>query len=175
MQQIKRIIWIISIIFISCNTKEQEARQIVKQWLGKEIILPDSLKGSQQDSLWRNMLNKDFKILTFIDTNDCTECRLKLYEWKKHIQSIDSFHSNHSFIFIVHAKDYHLIETIKKKNKFNYPIIYDYKNKIGSINQFPPNPHFQTFLLDRNNKVILIGNPINNTQLWNLYKQIILE
>lgn len=45
-------------------------------------------------------------------------------------------------------------------NKFSYPIIYDYHGTLDSLNQFPKNRIFQTFLLDKDNKVILIGNPI---------------
>ena len=64
---------------------------------------------------------------------------------------------------------------IKKKNSFNYPLFYDYKNKVGELNMFSKEPRFQTFLLNQNNEVILIGNPIDNKYLWNLYKQTIMN
>ena len=40
---------------------------------------------------------------------------------------------------------------------------------------FSKEPRFQTFLLNQNNEVILIGNPIDNKYLWNLYKQTIMN
>jgi hypothetical protein len=30
-----------------------------------------------------------------------------------------------------------------------------------------------TFLLDENNKVVLVGSPIRNEMLWELYKELI--
>jgi hypothetical protein len=43
----------------------------------------------------------------------------------------------------------------------------------NKLNHFPNNPTFQCFLLDKNNKVLAIGNPANNTKIWELYKKII--
>ena len=73
----------IYIILFSCSYLEskEDARTIVKRWLNQEITFPDSINTTSQDSLWQFMLKKEFKILTVIDTNICTECRLKLYEW----------------------------------------------------------------------------------------------
>lgn len=62
---------------------------------------------------------------------------------------------------------------MKQKNKFEHPIFYDTLNKMEKLNHFPKNNTFRTFLLDKNNHVILVGNPIGNKTLWNLYKQII--
>ena len=38
------------------------------------------------------------------------------------------------------------------------------------LNYFPKLPNCQTFLLDSQNRVILIGNPIDNPLMWELYK-----
>ena len=41
-------------------------------------------------------------------------------------------------------------------------------------NQFPTYPYpLHTFLLDRNNKVLAIGNPINNESIRNIFDKII--
>lgn len=34
---------------------------------------------------------------------------------------------------------------------------------------------YHTFLLDRQNRVVLVGNPIGNERLWELYKKEIRE
>ena len=148
MQKIQHIsyILILSLLF-SCNPQKEKAKYIVNKWLKQRIILPDSIN-SKQDSLWKVMLDKKFKLLTIIDTSNCTTCRLRLYDWEKYIKDMDSTNSNIAFLFIVHAKDYNAIDLIKKKNKFTYPIFYDYKNKVGKLNTFPKDPRFQTFLLN---------------------------
>lgn len=44
----------------------------------------------------------------------------------------------------------------------------------NKLNKLPPYPMFQTFLLDKNNRVIAIGNPIHNPKVKELYLKIIL-
>lgn len=170
----KIIICILLVMFAACNSDRTKYKNIISQWQHKKIIFPQTLDTLDQDSAWQFMLNHKYKILTIIDTNSCTECRLKLYEWSKLIHQMDSI-KNTSFIFIIHAKDYSYINMIKKKNSFNYPLFYDYKNKVGELNMFSKEPRFQTFLLNQNNEVILIDNPIDNKYLWNLYKQTIMN
>ena len=165
------ILYVLILILLSCNHPKENAEEIVNQWLQKEIKFPASINNTKQDSIWQLMLNKDFKLLTIIDTNSCTECRLRFYDWEKYIKDADSTNSNLAFLFIIHAKNYSIVDTMRKKNKFTYPI-YDYENKVGKLNKFPSNPLFQTFLLDKDNKVILLGSPINNYHMWNLYKEI---
>lgn len=160
-----------SILLFSCNTEKRKIESVVKEWIGKEIKFPLSINSTKQDSLWGLIINKDIKVLTIVDSNSCTECRLKLYDWKKYIEETDSINTEIAFIFVVNTKNYSIVDTIKKKNNFNYPIFYDYNNKLEKLNRFPKNPNYQTFLLNKNNKVVLIGNPIGNTPMWKLYKK----
>ena len=88
---------------------------------------------------------------------------------------MDTINPNVAFLFVVHVKDYTIVDVLKKRNKFTYPIFYDYKNKIGKLNDFPKAPRFQTFLLNKNNKVILLGNPIGSHRMWELYKKVLSE
>ncbi|WP_455508961.1 hypothetical protein [Butyricimonas paravirosa] len=165
---------LILLICFSCTPRQEKANDIVNKWLHQEIKFSDSIN-PPQDSIWQIMLDKEFKLLTIIDTNNCTGCRLKLYEWDRCIKEIDTVNSNVAFLFVVHVKNYSVVDIIKKQNKFTYPIFYDYKNKIGQLNKFPTNPRFQTFLLDKNNKVVLLGNPIGNHRMWKLYKQVLTQ
>ena len=173
MKQYTILIYIL-FIFFSCASRQEKAEDIVNKWLDQEIKFSDSIN-PLQDSIWQIMLDKEFKLLTIIDTNSCTGCHLKLHEWNKFIKEMDTINPNVTFLFVVHVKDYTIIDVLKKQNKFTYPIFYDYKNKIGKLNDFPKTPRFLTFLLDKNNKVVLLGNPIGNHHMWKLYKQILIE
>ena len=164
-------------LFLSCNTKEKKINDIVKTWSGKEITLPLYLNSdsTNQDSIWVQLVRKKFKILTIVDSNECTECRLKLFNWRLFIQDMDSLHANVSFLFIIYPNNKSFLAELKEKNKSQYPIFYDAKRQTMKMNKFPQHPLFKTFLLDENNKVLLIGDPSNKPPLWNLYKQIITE
>lgn len=47
------------------------------------------------------------------------------------------------------------------------------KGKFEDLNEFPKNASFQTFLLDEKNKVLAVGNPINNVKVKELYLDVI--
>lgn len=165
---------VIIIIFFSCHNKEKtEITKYVEMWQNKEIIFTDSLtlhiNNFQTKSA--HISSNYYKILNYIDTNGCTECKLKLPGWKKIIKEADSLNLNVSFIFIAHLNNYNTLEKQKKINKFSTPIYYDKTGNFEEINKFPSKSPFQTFLLNSQNKVILIGNPVLNNTLWTLYKR----
>lgn len=60
-----------------------------------------------------------------------------------------------------------------KSEEFVYPICIDEKDSLNKLNHFPSDMMFQTFLLDKNNKVLAIGNPIHNPHIKELYLKII--
>ena len=80
-----------------------------------------------------------------------------------------------TFIFYAHLKNYEEFEVYTGINRFNYPIFYDYEGKCDRQNHLPDDVFYQTFLLDENNKVQLIGKPIPDSKLWELYKKIITQ
>ena len=161
------------ISFSACqNRREKEIKQFITSWEGKEIILPSSWQDAR-DSLWETAIHKRFKIFTYVDTNGCTECQLKLYDWERLHKKLDSLDKNATILYIVHNKYPKYIESIKKRNNVTFPFFLDEENKIGKLNHLSSKLLYRTFLLDSTNKIILFGNPIQNEQIWNLYKQTI--
>jgi hypothetical protein len=49
----------------------------------------------------------------------------------------------------------------------------DMENTIMKLNNFPKEQDFRCFLLDKDNKVVMVGNPVLNPGIWELYKKII--
>jgi len=76
------------------------------------------------------------------------------------------------FLFVVQSKNYIEFEQKLIIYHFTYPIIYDSKDYINKLNQFPKEEKFRTFLLDEKNHVILIGSPITNDKIRKLYTEI---
>ena len=57
------------------------------------------------------------------------------------------------------------------KEIHNYPLILDFTNQYLKENDLTKWSRYKTFLLDKNNKVLLVGNPTYNKKLMKLYKQ----
>ena len=49
------------------------------------------------------------------------------------------------------------------------PVCIDFDGELNKLNDFPPFPQFHTLLLDKDNKVLVIGNPVHSTEIRSLY------
>ncbi|MBU3853190.1 MAG: DUF1573 domain-containing protein, partial [Candidatus Paraprevotella stercoravium] len=58
-------------------------------------------------------------------------------------------------------------------NRFDYPMNIDRNDSLEILNSFPKEIAFQTFLLDKDNKVLAIGNPVLNPKVKDLYLRIL--
>ena len=62
-----------------------------------------------------------------------------------------------------------MIPYLLKRDDIIIPVCIDEKDHFNSINNFPTNQSFQCFLLDKDNKVVFIGNPVHNTRIKEMY------
>ena len=68
-----------------------------------------------KDTACNYLLNKKYKILLYVDSTACTECKLQLYEWYKLIKGKSKYTDSLSFIFVVQTPNpKKLISYVKK-------------------------------------------------------------
>ena len=178
--KIKYIFFVLILLFnASCgNNQERITKKIVTEWSEKEIKIPSDIKFSNflSNTIPHDILNKKFKILLYIDSFGCTDCRFKYYMWDSIIDEAKSIsHDNVGFIFVILPKNNFNIERLLKQQQLNYPVIIDKKDILNKLNKFPEEQKYQCFLLNKSNKVLLIGDPFINPNIWDLYKMKICE
>ena len=164
-------------IIFTCCKQEQQTDSIVSKWIDKQIIFPTNVTFymSGSDTKAEVDLNKKFKLLTYINTEGCVACKLKMHLWTDLIEKFSkSSQDSIAFIFVLNSNNYKEINYIFENANFNYPVIYDTKDEFNRLNQFPKQLEYQTFLLDHTNKVKVIGNPIFNLAVKDLYLKYIL-
>ena len=172
-----KYIFLVSILFLfsCCDTKKKNAGAIVEEWINKEIVLPETLVFTIQgkDTIQFPKTN-GFKIVNYVDSTGCTVCKMKLAYWTGFIKEVDSV-SNDSvqFLFFFFPKNERDLRYALKVDQFKYPVCIDLLDSINKMNNFPTDVRFQTFLLDKNNKVIAIGNPIYAKKVRDLYLNFI--
>jgi hypothetical protein len=165
-------------LLFACEEKDnrKEVARLVTEWQGKEIIFPDNLVFTRYvvDTVDYQIPESDYKVLVYVDSIGCTSCKLQLNKWKELIEYTDSVTGGTiPFLFFFQTKDYREINYLLKMDKFDIPVCIDKEDKLNKLNKFPPVIAFQTFLLDKDNKVVVIGNPVHNLALRDLYvKQI---
>lgn len=157
--------------FFAKTGQKTEIAQIIEKWQEKELYLPlcDSIanKPITQDTI-------HLKIISFIDGN-CGVCIGELDKWKPIIKKLQSS-GDIVFLFYVHAMDFDgLIKHISKEVPFPIPLINDHENLFFTKNKLEQTKMFQTFLVDHNNKIIFVGNPVLSDKVRDLYTKTILE
>ncbi len=167
---------LLGILCLSCkDEKRTRSEHIVKEWVGKTIRLPSGVElyDPQGDSAVPIPVDTDYKIFLYTDSTGCTSCKLKPFVWTGLIHEIDSLMPNQvEFLFYFHPKNRKELLFLLKRDGFRYPVFIDTENKIDRLNHFPSEMEFQCFLLDKENKVLSIGNPTLNPKIGDLYKQI---
>lgn len=168
---------IITILSFSCTPqKNKKVKAIIKQWNNKEIIFPNlNAKYMGRDTIIPDFFQKNYKILTYIDTTGCTPCKLQLLDWKLLIKEIKKKSPETEVLFVLFSKNYKEFEELQQKNHFEYPVFYDPTGELDRLNNFPNQYNLNTFLLNKTNHVIAIGNPIHNEAIYKLYKNIIQD
>lgn len=164
---------IFAVICISCKeTPQEHYAKLLQEWIGKEIKIPNeaifTIQG--QDTAIFPIGNK-YKILIYADSTGCISCKLQLERWKMFMEqeAMDSIR----FLFFFSPEKRHDIINTLKTNAFTYPVCIDEQNELNKLNQIPTELGGQTFLLDKNNKILAMGNPIHNPKVKDLYLKII--
>jgi hypothetical protein len=161
-----------------CKNSKEENLNLVNRYNGTIVFFSDSLYLINKSD---NMLvldtllgrqNESFKIVNIIN-GECGKCMSYLKEWKRIIDKYKTI--NIKFIFIVNTSDTAYF------NKFIYPEInlqipfyIDMEKKFVKTNNLDyPDDRIKTFLLDKNNKIIFMGNPTWSREIELLYDKVI--
>jgi hypothetical protein len=171
----------IFVCFVSCNNNERansnkEIEILLREWTGKLVKIPDIQPTAiiPEDSVRHiTTADKKYKILLYVDSTGCTKCKLQLHIWKRYMEEINS---KANFMFYFHPKtNKEELSFLFDSEKFTQPVYIDNNDSLNKLNRFPNNPMFQCFLLDKDNKVAAIGNPVHNLKIWELYRKIIMK
>ncbi len=167
-----------ALLLCGCQeTKKEKISRLVNEWENKEILFPKNLFFTifAKDTIAFETVDCDYKIFTYIDSTGCTSCKLQLFKWKELIAKFDSLtHHNTAFLFYFHPKSKREIAYILMRDNLNYPVCIDDADSINKLNHFPDQMMFQTFLLDKENKVLAIGNPVHNPKVEELYLKLVV-
>lgn len=169
---------LLAILCLSCkDDSRNKIAHLVTEWQGKEVLLPkNSIFTIQGKDTVQFATNAKHKILVYVDSTGCTSCRLQLHKWKEWISEVDSVTNGAvQFLFYLTPKNMKEARYITRRDDFTHPLCIDLNNEIGRMNHFPKEDIFHTFLLDADNRVEVIGNPIHNKAVRSLYIDAITE
>ena len=161
------------LVTTSCqNSGRKQIEQLVEEWTNREILLPEKPVFTRlaTDTVSYTIPPARHKIIVFVDSVGCISCKLQLPKWKNLINEVDSLSDTAiPFLFFFQTKDVSELKYVFKRDDFSLPVCIDTEDKFYKLNRFPDNMMFQTFLVDADNRVKVIGNPIHNLSVKELY------
>ncbi len=156
---------------------EQLISETLDRWLDRKVKIDynigyfttdgiDSIDYPQGDS--------EFKILRYIDSTGCAPCRLQLTRYGDILSELtDSAHCKIDYLCIVASADAEKVRKATAGNFRKLPIWVDRTDSLNQINSFPTAYGLQTFLLDKEDRVLAVGDPSGNPYVKDLFLQIL--
>ena len=167
----------VCLLVFSCEESEKERlSRLVNEWEGKEILFPahSTFTIQGKDTVDFQYQDAEYKVVTYIDSIGCTSCKLQLPRWKELMAEVDSLTGGRvPFLFYFHPKDIKELRFLTRRESFTHPVCFDEKDDFNQLNHFSNEMMFQTFLLDRENRVIALGNPVLNPNVKEFYLNLI--
>lgn len=168
---------IVLMMFLSCSYKQNISKDLAIM-KSRPIVLPlnKDLIVCGTDTVNNNHM---FNYVIYSDSLDCTSCIINnLYSWEPIIKYCQKYPGRIKFNFIFAPMEKNLKHTVLqiKSSNFNFPVVVDSSKQFEKLNpHLPKDRMFHTFLLDKNNRVVLVGNPINNQKIQSLLLKILEE
>lgn len=155
------------ILLSSCQNQREETVKEFTQWINKEIQFPDNMTFViQNDTVDVELDSYDYKIVTYLDPNDCKVCNLKFLGWDNLMSKLEASNSlSIGLIYIIASDMDDDLEAVIQRTNYKRPICLDHKREFSALNHISKNKKFSTFLLDGNNKIVAIGFPFSENIL----------
>ncbi len=161
---------------ISCRNR---IKQDIEKLTSTPITLPLNIDivVNGRDSLITNYYDSEYKLIIYADPDGCASCSVaKLYLWDPLIKYSETFNNRLKFYYIFGTQDSKKIKATLMSNDFSYPVLIDESMEFERLNpHIPKNKSMHTFLLDNNNNVLLIGDPLINKDVEKMFKDIVEE
>ncbi|MCM1516999.1 MAG: hypothetical protein NC080_11440 [Paraprevotella sp.] len=148
----------------------------------KCVVLPlDSMLYVADDSIGyvHDVMADRYRLVVYYDSTECSSCRLKtLYEWDSLIDSVSSSGHKVDFYFVFNVPTQR-VEEVKAAIVAYASNLSVYLDTTGVFERMNPNlprlSQMRTFLLNRKDTVVLVGNPVYNSRvadmMWNIERE----
>lgn len=153
----------IGLVFASCKKKDIE--RDLRQLLGTVVVIPygEMVSKGNNDLM---PIPKDYTYVVYYDSLVCSTCTLKnLYYWEVLNDSISKLEKNAHIVFIFSPPKDETIQFLYDLSniKMELTALVDTSGCFIKRNkQIPNNPNTHAFLLDKDSKVIMVGDANRN-------------
>lgn len=141
-----------------------------KQMVEHEVVMPQGM--TLLSERFVNPFGKTDRIVVWFDAHACSTCEVKrLNGWTSVLDSFGEEAPDPIFVFSCPEDLRDEFETTIANMEYDFSIWADYQNEFELNNkQIPADSRYHTFVIDSTNNVVLIGNPVYNKKIRQLYQ-----
>lgn len=175
---IMRYLFLILGMCAALSSCRNPMKRDLEEFIGSEIVMPTQVTAAYNgiDTLIAPDYANDIKMVVWYDSTGCSSCRLKdLWQWEEFAKYADSVDNLGMYVILSPSdENIHSVNLAVRTQATPFFVYKDYSREFyGENSSLPSKSALHTFLLDRNNKVVLAGSPLQNPQLEALYKSTI--
>ena len=176
---------IVGVLFImlfisSCGGHNAKLSRSFDDFLGQTIVIPRldeaiCICNGRDTIVPISTESHNGRIVIYYDSSTCSSCEIsELWRWKFFTDEIRQYDIDMLFIFAPSEAKEDEVITYLNLYHLPWPVYIDTDNLFSRNNKSLPHEKlFHTFLLDRKNRVVLIGDPIKSYEMQKLYKNVI--
>ena len=171
---LRAILFLLAGVVLECCTSEKKQ---IKDNLELMTSTPINLSLDKMEARRNPLVKSDskFKMVVYVDSSECSPCALShLRFWNPLIKEARQKKISIDYIFILAPKMQEMPDVDLELEVTDLPasIYVDTAFVFKKANSFlPKDKKYHSFLLNKNSKVIFVGNPLGSDKLEKIYKQ----
>lgn len=178
MKRIKQCALFSILLFLFACNDSVSIEEAVTKLHGKQIEINWSdmvVPNSSDNDLQKSFLERHLKIVVPFEEDKCNQCLIKhLLACVHYMKSMPK--DSVAYVCIIPAHRDDILSAVKGIDLSDLCIISDIDNNYSKTNRIEDyNSFFRTYLLDKDNRVVLVGDPLRSTDLQKLYTEKIRE
>ena len=154
--------------------RDAETRRTLRRMMGSTVVLPEKVTCVQNGEVFPmpEELRSRPKLIVFVDSTECSKCRIDNFVRYGSLFDLSRDTGAFEMMFLLSTKkiDYrNILEHLVESNP-PYPVFLDSENSFRVDNpMIPDNSAMHTITVDSDNRVLLVGDPIYNESIMNLF------
>ena len=165
-------------MMMSSCSNDKELKEKLETLYSVPIVFPDSgmlhVDNSSSPDKHENTSKSEYKLLVFCGPGECSTCAMnKMSEWNELLNLEKKGVVNMDFIFSPSKEEKNDVIAAYHTSGLEHSIELDTCGIFLQKNpQIPGARVFHTLLLDKNNNVVLVGDPVHNKEIEKLFYKI---
>lgn len=172
-----KILFLALLILFSSSCRERRISGELREFMSNTVVMPSDLQKVYDRNI--EMVSTDSLGVTMIilyDSLECSSCRINhLRDFLSGYELLDSI-PGCKLLTVFSPRQEEYDEVVKQLMilNFPYPIYVDYSCSFRKLNPFiPDDTKFHSFLIDRDNRPVFVGNPLARREMMDLFNRVL--